>query len=353
MRRTTFKRRTISIIAAGIAVTALTTGIATAASADPPYLPPAPSVVGVGNDATEVLFDQLGSIYDLEKPPGHGLYSWWATGSAAITPKAGCQAITRPNGSSPGVHALDTRQVRPNGTPCIDFARSLSPRTPNAPSTDVWTPFALDAIAWAANTGGNAPSSLTTDDLKAIIECTATTWDQVGGTSHDTIQVSLPAQGPGLLTLLHHMAGIDQIGSCVQYTQQDQGTSPEIAGNPDALVFYSVGKYISQAFDGIADVHRDLALGEVNGVSPLVFNPAIGRTQINVGQVPGVAAYSSAFLLPEWVVLAKNPDGTVSRQLTAMFLGSGSWICANPLARSAIAYYGFLSLPPGQCGQPS
>ena len=28
----------------------------------------------------------------------------------------------------------------------LDFARSLSPRTPNAPSTDVWAPFALDAI---------------------------------------------------------------------------------------------------------------------------------------------------------------------------------------------------------------
>jgi ABC-type phosphate transport system substrate-binding protein len=211
----------------------------------------------------------------------------------------------------------------------------------------------MDAIAWAANTGSNAPGSLSTADLKAIIECTATTWNQVGGTSDAPIQVYLPAQGPGLLTLLNHMAGITQIGSCVQYTQQDQGTAPEIAGNPNALVFYSVGKYIAQVFDGIADVHGTLALGQIDGVSPLVFNPAAGRMQINEGQVPGVAPYSSTMLLPEWVVLAENSKGTVSPQLAQMFLGSNSWICADPAARGAIEDYGFMPLPSGMCGHPS
>jgi ABC-type phosphate transport system substrate-binding protein len=217
----------------------------------------------------------------------------------------------------------------------------------------VWVPFALDAIGWAANAGSNAPGSLTTADLKAIIECTATRWDQVGGTSDDTIQVSLPAQGPGMLTLLHHMAGVDQIGSCVGYQQQDQGTSPAIAGNPDALVFYSVGKYIAQAYDRIADAHGDLALGEINGLPPVVRNPVTGKMQINVGQVPGLEAYPPAFLLPEWVVLAENSDGTVSPRLSKLFLGSDSWICSDRHAQRAIQHYGFLLLPPGECGQPS
>src|SRR5262249_5084275 len=152
-----------------------------------------------------------------------------------------------------------------------------------------WTPFALDAIDWATNAGSNAPPSLTAADIKAMIECTATQWDQVGGTSTATIQVYLPAQGPGLLQLLHHMAGVDQIGSCVRYTQQDQGTDPQIAGNPNALVFYSVGKYIGQVYNGFADVHGDLVLGQVNGVTPVVSDPVSHRVQINVGQVPGVA----------------------------------------------------------------
>jgi ABC-type phosphate transport system substrate-binding protein len=346
-------RKAISIAMTATAITALTAGIATRASADPTHLPPESSVVGVGNDATEVLFDQLARIYDQEHAPGHGVYSYWATGSSTITPKAGCQPIQRPNGSSPGVLALVNRQVLPDGTPCVDFARSLSPRTPNAPSSLVWTPFALDAIAWATNAGSNAPRSLTTDDLRAIIECTATRWDQIGGTSDDPIQIYLPAQGPGILTLLNHMAGVTSIGSCVGYTQQDQGIDPEIADNPNALVFYTVGKYIAQAYEGIADVHGDLALGEVNGVSPVVFNPSGGRMEINVGQVPGVSAYSSDFLLPEWVVLAPDSDGTINPQLSRMFIGSDSWICANPRAQEAIKDYGYLPLPQGQCGQPS
>jgi hypothetical protein len=257
------------------------------------------------------LFDQLARIYDTEHAPGNGLDSWWATGSSTIVPKAGCQPIERPNGSSPGVEALLDRQVLPDGTPCVDFARSLSPRTPGAPSTLVWTPFALDAIAWATNANSNAPRSLTTADLKSIIECTATRWNQVGGTSDAPIQVYLPAQGPGILTLLQHMAGVTQIGSCVGYAQQDEGNIPGVAGNPNALVFYSVGKYIAQAFHGIADVHGDLVLGEVDGTSPVVFDPSTHRMEINVGQVPGVAAYTSAFLLDEWLVLAKSSDGRV------------------------------------------
>jgi ABC-type phosphate transport system substrate-binding protein len=351
--KTKLRRRTLGVVVAGVAVSALATGIASPAGADPRNLPRQASVVGVGNDATEVLFDQLGRLYDTEHPAGHALDSWWATGSATITPKAGCQPIDRPNGSSPGVLALLSRQTLPGGTPCVDFARSLSPRTPGAPSTLVWAPFAQDAIAWAANAGGNAPSTLTTADLRAIIECTATRWDQVGGTSHDPIQVYLPAQGPGILTLLNQMAGVTQIGSCVGYTQQDQGTSTEIAHNPDALVFYSVGKYIAQAYEHSADVHGDLVLGQVDGLSPVVFNRLARRMQINVGQVRSLAAYPAALLLPEWVVLEENSDGKVSPQLARLFLGSTSWICANPRARRAIQDYGFLLLPPGECGHPS
>lgn len=347
------RRKAISVMAAVAAAAAATAGVATTASADPWHLPAETSVVGVGNDATEVLFDRLGTIYNLEHGPSSGLYSYWATGSSAIVPKAGCRTMTRPNGSSPGVLALLGRQVLPDGTPCVDFARSLSPRTPGAPSTVVWTPFALDAIGWAANADSNAPKSLTTADLRSIIECTATRWDQVGGTSHDTIQVYLPAQGPGILTLLQHIAGVTQIGSCVGYAQQDMGDIPGVEGNPNAMVFYSVGKYISQVFDGIADVHGDLVLGQIEGASPLVFNPSSRRMEINLGQVPGVTAYSPDFLLPEWLVLEKNSDGAVNPQISSMFLGSGSWICTDPLARHAIQRFGFQLLPPGQCGQPS
>ena len=89
--------------------------------------------------------------------------------------------------------------------------------------------------------------------------------------------------------MLHGIAGIDFIGPCVGVTQQDDGRTPELANNPNALAFYSIGKYIGQTVYGIADVHGSLRLGRLNGISPTVVNPATGRVEINIGQVPARA----------------------------------------------------------------
>src|SRR5215469_7425024 len=140
-------------VAAAVAI--LTTGVA---SADPTGVttPPRNSVIGVGGDITEGLFDNLSTDFNTQHPSvfAHHLYSWdhiAADGSdGTITTKAGCTPITRPNGSSAGIAALEARQVLPGGTPCIDFARATRPRLSGDPSNIVFLPFARDGVTWVA-----------------------------------------------------------------------------------------------------------------------------------------------------------------------------------------------------------
>lgn len=354
----TWLRRCALVLVAMVTVVVPAAADGAAASSDPPPDVPAwvvaskRAIIGVGNDTTETLFERLGALYN-EHHDDTPLGSWRATGPSPITPKAGCDPITRPNGSSPGIAALANRQVLPNGRPCLDFTRSLSPRTPGAPANSVYLPFALDAITYAHNETSNVPPALTIDQLRAIIECRATQWDQVGGNSAETIQPFLPEVGPGLLALLHHMGGITQIGPCVRTVQQDQGTDPSLVGNPNALVFYAVGKYIGQTVYGHSDEHGDLVLGNVNGIPPTVFDPATRRIEINAGQVPGSPGMPQSFLITEWVVVLRDAQDTIPRPLSRLFVGAHSWLCSNPAARRAIADYGFLPVASTTCGQPS
>jgi hypothetical protein len=330
---------------AGVAGLAALPLLAAPASADP-LRPPSPdTVVGVGADTTEVLFDQLAADH------GHGLASWRTTGSETIVPKRGCRPIARPSGSSQGIDALLTRQVLANGLPCLDFARAIRPRLPGDPPSLAFSPFALDGLTWAANDGGNAPASLTLPQLAGIYGCQIRTWDQVGGRGTTAIQPKLPIVGPGILSFLNQF-GLSGPGPCVQTgVPQDEGTDPAVAGNPDALVMYDIAKYISQSEYHHDDVHGALRLGQLEGLAPTVTNPATGRVEFNAGQVAGVPTFPPALQIEQSVVFLKTPAGQVPDNLGRLFDGPASWLCANPTAQADIASYGFLPLPPTACGR--
>lgn len=328
--------RIFSLVAAIVVLGAACTGVAQAA--------PGPRLVaGVGSDTTEVLFAAFAQDYT-----GARVANYRATGSPTITTKPGCDPITRPNGSSPGVAAIAVTGTDDLGKPCIDFARSLAPRAPGAPADSVFYPVAADGLTYAVNAGGNAPTTLSRAQIASILECQTTTWDQVGGTSARTIQPFVPDAGPGLVVLLHALLGVDSLGTCVGVTQQDQGTAPEIKGNPDALAFYSIGKYLGQAYYHHEDVHGALVLGAVDGLTPTVFDPATGRVEINLGQVAGVPAIDPPLRINEWAVVRKGADGQVPLVLQQFFAGPGSWVCTNPVAGQDIRDYGFL--PAANCG---
>jgi len=91
----------------------------------------------------------------------------------------------------------------------------------------------------------------------------------------------------------------------------------------------------------------------VDGNPATVRNPATGRVEINVGQVPGVPGIPASFRITEYLVALRGADGTLPPALAQLFAGPDSWLCTSPAVRRAIAEYGFLPLGRDDCGQAS
>ena len=166
--------RQLRKLAAGIAVAAAVAVVASAvpALADPPasggkqVVPGTVDIVSVGANTDENLFNALSGAWNKTiTPKEHGsahpdIYSWNATvpGSTStakvtIVPKKGCATITRPNGSTAGLTALDEGQVIDKTVHCVDFARSSSGRSSTSPAPKVggvgYVALAKDAVTWA------------------------------------------------------------------------------------------------------------------------------------------------------------------------------------------------------------
>jgi ABC-type phosphate transport system substrate-binding protein len=221
---------------AAAAATVLAVGIGPAAQADPETTPSLTTLAGVGSDTITPLFseggvwkgDQTSSTCTASGPesgtfahdynatkPTYKIASWDAvdpcTGATAtITTKAknssdtSCQ-LTRPDGSSDGIEALNDNQTDTNTTStgqtvyCVDFARSS--RAPNTTTfEDAFAAMSQDAITWTSpKVSGESnpePTNLTQAQLEAIYTCTDTNWDQVGG-KDAPIGVVVPQSGSG------------------------------------------------------------------------------------------------------------------------------------------------------------
>lgn len=334
---------------------ALAAAVAAAAPADAHTehrpAPRATDIVGVGGDMSETLFDGLGDVYNAEHPGGNRFYSYASSGPSPLTPKRGCAPIARPDGSSAGIAALAARQTLPNGQPCLDYARGTRDKQPTDPKSLEFLPFASDGITWAANANGNAPQSMTPQQMAAILTCKVTTWDQVGGTSKATIKPLLPDVGVGILGFLKTGLGIDQPGPCVgEGVQQDSGSDPQVAGDPNAVVFYSIGKYLAQTEYHHQDDHGNLTLRDIAGVPPTVYNPKSHRVELNIGQAQGIPNFPVH--THQYVVVDRNADGSLPAQTKNLFVGQQSWLCRDSWAKAQVANHGFMPLIDGTCGVP-
>ena len=216
-------------------------------------------VVSVGADTNEYLIDQLAFDYNKSHKSGARLYSWDALNPVTnltdnIKTKFGCAAVPRPNGATAGLTTFYTNAKTSDGKHfCIDYVRSARGRSGSDPMKGkggvVFVTLAKDAITYAANATTNVPANLTISQLNAIYTCTDTTWTQVGGSSSATIKPFLPQTGSGLRNSFLKDIGVSTPGSCVNSSvQQNEGTDPQFASNPDALVPYSVAKWIAQRF---------------------------------------------------------------------------------------------------------
>jgi ABC-type phosphate transport system substrate-binding protein len=359
-----------------VSTTVLAMGAAGSALADPPggTTPKETDVVGVGSDTTEFVGDQLAFDYNKSHSTGPRLYSWDATNPKtgaigdSIKTKAGCATIPRPDGASAGITAFLANAKTSDGKHfCIDYVNNTRPRAstdpPKGPGGILFVAMGKDAISYATNATNNAPGNLSTAQLNSIYSCTATTWNQVGGTSTATIQAFLPQTGSGLRNAFLKDIGVSTSGACVNSSvQQNEGIDPQFANNPNAIVPYSVAKFIAQAFHSAkclnstctgspackptktqnrfgCDEHAKFVLHSINGTKPTTGTGT--STSIN-------PKFTPKFILPISHVVrwASTPDN-IPKYLDRFF-GSASrhgWICSSKTAAQDLHNYGFLTTP--------
>jgi ABC-type phosphate transport system substrate-binding protein len=382
-------------LTAGIAIAA-TAAIATAtvattggpALADPvnssgkAVTPQSYDIVSVGADTDEFLFDQLSALYDASIPAkDHDakhpyLYSWDATkpGSTStakttIVSKAGCPAVTRPNGGNAGLTALDNNEADgKTGHYCIDFARTSSGRSSTAPAPGkggvAYVALAEDAVTYATrDTGATktvpasyAPKSLTKAQLKAIFLCTDSTWGQVGGTAGKPIKAYLPPASAATTTFWLKALGITEPGSCVnQSLEQNQGLSKQF-DSPNAIFIYSVGDWIAQKYHSAAPGKKPTAAQNKYGsdqIGYLGLNKIDGVSPITTAKTPTInkAFKATGFTrtLYDIVRWASTTDH-IPAYLEPILSRTG-YFCHNANATKAIKDYGFL--PAATCGSAS
>ncbi len=388
---------TVATVASLAAFVAGTAGVASAAPtapaapaksakpADPPkgVVPQSYDVVGVGSNTTEYVLDQMSVNYNATIPAKkHSatdpyFYSDDALPAGVdvaptpdpykITPKAGCASISRPNGSSAGLTALDANSFDgKTGHYCIDFGRSSSPRGSKAPPRGSggvgYVAFARDAVTWAARStalkgGTDAPKSLTTAQLKGIFGCKITNWDQVGG-KNAKITVYLPQSGSGTLSFWEGVMGITTLGSCVsQAPEENEGTYSGF-NSPNAIFIFSIGSYLAQEYRSMSctakapakgqnefgcDKIGVLALGEINGVSPVT---SATKTAVTNPKFP-TAYYRTLYNILRYTTLTKDH---IYQRLEPFFSATG-YLCTNKTAKADIAAYGFINY--AGCGSMS
>jgi ABC-type phosphate transport system substrate-binding protein len=363
-------------------------GVGTAL-ADPPsgVTPAATDIVGVGSDTTTPVFagtnvppnppaasGVLQSDYNATNPTNK-LYSWNAVGSpTSIVTKAGCAAITRPNGSSAGITALKASIAA--GNTCIDFSRSSRARNSGDGTGVSFVSLARDAITWSSPSGSPAPASLTIAQLTAIYNCTDTNWSQVGGGNAPIVAV-LPQNGSGTrATFLADIGGgVNNPlvpGSCVVNGSNSAGPIEENTGvsstgfgnttefaNVDVIFPYSIGDYIAQTttsegtyagkaignHTGTDFGHGPMVLHETGGVAPTTTtntSPYAGNAVV-INAAGGVPMQRLLFDVVR--------TGSPLESAGGLFSSTG-FMCTNATAKGDIASYGFANLG-SNCGSES
>jgi len=343
------------------------------------------AAVSVGSDTDESLFDQFSGDYNATLKSGAVQeYNWDATNPVteaigdSITTKSGCSSIARPDGSSAGITAFDANVKTSDGKQfCVDFARSARGRSSSDPAFGpggvAFVTLAQDAITYATQTTTDAPANLTTAQLAAIYNCTDTNWSQVGG-KNAAIQAFLPQTGSGLRSSFLTAIGVASPGSCVNSSvQQNQGVDP-LLKTPQALVPYSVAKFIAQKFHSAAclntactpnsnrvvcvpaaglnqfgcNEHGTLKINSVNGTVPtagsgksMTINPSFSAAFLN--NIYDVVRYDST--TPDHIPAYLEP------QFAAASAAVPGWNCSAATAKADLKNYGFLLSP--LCGLAS
>jgi ABC-type phosphate transport system substrate-binding protein len=284
-------KKTLTALAVGALAVGLLASGGGVAQAD--AAPTANDIVGVGSDTLQYMLDfgadgdtnghagyntgKSARIVSFDATPDANARAGYLNGSTntslkALNPtivlRAGSQPRQRPNGSGAGMNAMLGDTASPN---IINFVRSSSPLSAGqiATATAAGGIGAIHEIRLAKESLGiatanttNAPT-LSAAQLKDIYLCNSTTWDQVGGTSTNTIVPVIPQAGSGTRKTFLTDIGFtvdgsgnvtQSVGSCVKtgeendpYSLYIDGTGSQVADpyataavpNPDAIAPFS------------------------------------------------------------------------------------------------------------------
>lgn len=371
------------IVGAAVVATSVMTAIGPALADPPSGVTPKPTdVVGVGSDTIQNVMDQFSHDYN-KSHSGTKLYSWDATNPKtgaigdSIRYKRGCTKEPRPDGSSAGVAALATNNGgKTSGHPCIDFARSSRDRASTdpafAPGGIAFVTLAGDAETYATQPHSNAPSNLSTAQLKAIYTCKVRNWKQVGG-KRGKIAAFIPQPGSGTRAFFLAALGITDPGNCVSDVkgtlEENEGVNPALNKNKaNVVIGYSIGKWIAEKFHSAkclntackaatsgknkgkicvpksgqnlfsCDTHGTMVLNSLNKTKPTVGTGK--NTKINPKFTPGftrklfeVVHYSTA----------KGNVHHIPPYLTKFF-GPKGYVCTSKTAKQDLLNYGFIVL---------
>ena len=367
------------VVGAAVAATTVTMAAPSALADPPPGVTPAPnSVVAVGSDTIQNVFDQFSHDFNATHRTGRKLYSWDATNPKTgavhelIRFKRGCSLQQRPNGSSEGVSAVGSNLGGSTaGNPCEDLARSSRARAttdpPFARGGLAFVTLAGDAVTWSTPAVSNAPVRLSPAQLTAIYTCNVRNWRQVGG-RNAPIKAILPQSGSGTLKFFLKAINVTTPGACVVTSptlEENEGVNP-ILHSKNAIYPYSIGKYIAERFHSArclnasctpvrgvicrpargqnlfgCDTHGNYVLHPINRTPPTIGKGT--NTKIN----PGFIANFTRKLFEVVRFDARTRDHIPA--YLEPFFGTRGWVCTNRTARADLLDYGFVIL--ATCGQ--
>jgi hypothetical protein len=321
------KKKVLGLTAAAAGIGLALAMTATPASADPVGAPTFRPLAGMGSDTTEGVMQGLSDSVLVGTSKAIGSYD--VTGTSPVSTKdeaafpncntaGGAGGIPRANGSTAGRNALTAAMTPGDASAnCLDFARSSS-TTVNANQTFV--PMATDGLTYAYPLNGLIGPQASVADLQLIYQCT------IAG-----FQPLIPQAGSGTRVSWATLMGINAVTlpACVSDTLagtvvQEHDGSRFTATNQ--IVPFSVAQYIAQSFGVLADKRSTAQLGQLDGINPLVQNPA--QTGLRtVGNILPTVTFSNAASLGNDVFVDN---------------GSGrSEICVD--GKATIEKYGFIA----------